>query len=112
MANATISNVESSHLSLSSKRRQLDFVQMMNRAHLEKRGADSQLEGAIESMELGFRMQMTAPELLDLSEESPATLERYRVGQQKEPVGTCRMSDFGRQCLLARRFGGGGGAVH
>ncbi|MFT5465025.1 MAG: hypothetical protein ACI8UO_000111 [Verrucomicrobiales bacterium] len=104
MGKATIANVNSSHLSVSEKRRQLDFIQFMNREHAAQRPGDAKLEGVIQSMELGFRMQTTAPDLLDLSSESPETLERYRVGQQKESVGTCKLSDFGRQCLLARRF--------
>lgn len=104
MARATISNVAGSHLPLSAKRRQLDFVQMMNREHLARRAGDDKLESVIQSMELGFRMQVEAPGLLDLGNETKATLERYRVGRPKEPVGTCRVSDFGRQCLLARRF--------
>ncbi len=104
MSTATIANVESDHLPLSVKRRQLDFVQRMNRRHLEERPGDDKLESVIQSMELGFRMQAEAPELLDISTESKQTLQRYRVGQQEESVGTCRVSDFGRQCLLARRF--------
>ena len=60
-------------------------------------------EGVIQSMELAYRMQTRAPSLLDLSTESAATLEKYRVGE-KLSVGTCRPTDFGRQCLLARRF--------
>ncbi len=103
MSMATISNVGSDHLPLAAKRQQLDFLQTMNRAHLADRGGDADLEGVIESMELAFRMQSTAPELLDLSNESAQTLERYRVGK-KQSVGTCRPTDFGRQCLLARRF--------
>ena len=104
MSKATIDNVTGSQLPLSTKRRQLDFVQMMNREHLAQRPGDDKLESVIQSMELGYRMQTSAPDLLDLSTESQATLERYRVGKQEKPVGTCRMSDFGRQCLLARRF--------
>jgi len=104
MAKATIDNVTGTHLPAAAKRRQLDFVQVMNRQHLSQRAGDAELEGVIESMELGFRMQMTAPDLLDLSDESPGTLARYRVGAQKSPVGTCKVTDFGRQCLLARRF--------
>lgn len=104
MEKATIDNVRGTHLSLAAKRRQLDFVQVLNRNHAAGRPEDSQLESVIASMELGFRMQTEAPELLDLSSESQATLDAYRVGQQKTPVGTCRLSDFGRQCLLARRF--------
>ena len=104
MANATIANVTGDHLPLSAKRRQLDFVQVMNRHHAKQRPDDAKLDSVIKSMELGFRMQTAAPDLLDLSTEPKYILEKYRVGQQKGPVGTCRMSDFGRQCLLARRF--------
>ncbi len=103
MSKATISNVVSDHLPLAAKRQQVDFLQAMNRAHLTQRANDERLDGVIESMELAFRMQATAPELLDLSNESQRTLERYRVGR-KLSVGTCRPTDFGRQCLLARRF--------
>jgi len=104
MKHATIRNVTSGHLPLSAKRAQLDFVQEMNRRHLSERSEDRRLEGVIQSMELGFRMQASAPGLLDLGDESAATLERYRVGMQPKGVGTCRDTDFGRQCLLARRF--------
>jgi hypothetical protein len=104
MGRATINNIASRHLSPSAKRKQLDFVQMLNRDHLSQRPGDDRLDSVIQSMELGYRMQMAAPELLDLTTESKATLNRYRVGQQQESVGTCRKSDFGRQCLLARRF--------
>lgn len=104
MSHATIANVTGGAGSAVEKRRQLDLIQAMNREHALQRPADQRLESVIQSMELGFRMQSSAPGLLDLSDESPATLERYRVGKQQGPVGTCRMSDFGRQCLLARRF--------
>lgn len=103
MSKATIENVKSDHLPASVKRQQLDFVQAMNREHARIRSEDSRLDSVIQSMELGFRMQMTAPELLDLSSETKSTLERYRVGKGTS-VGTCKNSDFGRQCLLARRF--------
>lgn len=104
MSQASINNIQSAHLPLTVKRRQLDFAQFMNRNHLSARPHDSKLESVIESMELGFKMQMNAPELLDLSTESQATLDRYQVGKQAGPTGTCKSSDFGRQCLLARRF--------
>ena len=103
MSQATIRDIAGTHLTPGLKRRQLDFVQSMNRDHLVDRPGDAKLEGVIESMELAFRMQTSAPELLDLSNESEATLQRYRVGK-KLSVGTCRPTDFGRQCLLARRF--------
>jgi hypothetical protein len=104
MSLATVRDVASNHLPLSAKRRQLDFVQAMNRKHLAERPTDEKLESVIQSMELGFRMQTVAPELLDISTETKETIERYRVGHQQTATGTCKMSDFGRQCLLARRF--------
>jgi len=103
MSLATISNVSGNHLSLAAKRDQLDFVQSMNRRHQKQRSTDTKLESVIQSMELGFRMQASAPDLLDLSRETQETLDRYRVGR-KLSIGTCRPTDFGRQCLLARRF--------
>jgi len=104
MSEASIRNVTGNHLPLAEKRAQLDFVQAMNREHRARRPYDVRLDSVIESMELGFRMQMAAPGILDLSDEPPHVLDAYRVGRQEGPVGTCRMSDFGRQCLLARRF--------
>ncbi len=103
MSKATINDISGSHLSMTEKRQQVDFVQTLNRQHQRARTEDHRLEGVIGSLELAFRMQTRAPELLDLSNESKATLERYRVGR-KISVGTCRPTDFGRQCLLARRF--------
>ena len=103
MSKASIPNIGSKHLSPALKRRQLDLVQAMNREHRENRPYDSKLESVIQSMEMGFRMQAIAPKLLDVSTESKKTLERYQVGSKKT-VGTCRASDFGRQCLIARRL--------
>lgn len=103
MSRATINDIAGGYLPLRSQRRQMDLVQAMNRQHRIARPEDAKLESVIQSMELGFRMQTVAPDLLDISRESKQTLERYNVGY-KEKVGTCRESDFGRQCLLARRF--------
>ena len=108
MSKASIPNIGSKHLSPALKRRQLDLVQAMNREHRENRPYDAKLESVIQSMEMGFRMQAIAPKLLDVSTESKKTLERYQVGSKKT-VGTCRASDFGRQCLIARRLSEAGG---
>jgi hypothetical protein len=79
------------------QRLQLDLLRQADRRHLERAGADARLEARIEAFELAFRMQMRAPEALDLSGESRATLALYGVGTQPT-------DEFGRQCLLARRF--------
>ncbi len=103
MSQATIRDINGGQLPSSAQRQQLDFLQAMNRRHLADRNRDAKLEGVIETMELAFRMQGSAQEILNLNNETAATLERYRVGK-KLSVGTCRPTDFGRQCLLARRF--------
>lgn len=79
------------------QRRQLDLLQEMNRDYARQAPEESALEGMIEAYELAFRMQMHAPQVLDLASESKATLDLYGVG--RTPT-----DDFGRQCLLARRF--------
>jgi hypothetical protein len=79
------------------QRLQLDLLQHRNRQHLLKRRDDPRLEARIESYELAFRMQMQVPSVMDVSAESQGTLEEYGIGQ--EPT-----DDFGRQCLMARRF--------
>lgn len=82
------------------QRLQLDLLKSMNREQMEHFGAanhDPQLEGRINAFELAFRMQTEAPELMDLSKESKATLDLYGIGEKPT-------DNFGRQCLLARRF--------
>ena len=79
------------------QRMEIDFLQRMNRDQIAETGPDRHLEGRIESFELAFRMQAEAPELQDLSRESKATLRMYGIDN---PL----TEDFGRQCLMARRF--------
>ena len=55
------------------------------------------MEGLIEAYELAFRMQTESPRLFDLSDEPQHVLDAYGVDQ--DPT-----DDFGRSCLLARRF--------
>ena len=103
MSKAGIRNVSSDHLPAGLQREQLNLVQEMNRELLEQNQVDTQLEGVIESLELGFRMQSSVSDVLDVTNESEETLERYNVGKTKA-VGRCRDDDFGRQCLMARRL--------
>ena len=97
IANARVSNLAHPKLSAADQRKQLDFVQSLNRETLERDEVNPAVEGVIESYELAFRMQGELPEVLDLSHESDATKQLYGVGETET-------DDFGRQCLLARRF--------
>ena len=58
---------------------------------------DSRLEARIQSYELAARMQLSAPAVFDLSQESGATHTAYGLDNKTT-------EDFGRRCLLARRL--------
>lgn len=79
------------------QRLELDLLGEMNRERLGQTGPDSDLEGRISSFELAFRMQTAAPQLQDVSDETQATQELYGLDDK-------RTQNFGRQCLMARRF--------
>lgn len=81
----------------SVQRRQLDFLAEMNRDHLQQAGSDAALEARISSFELAFRMQSTMPDAQDISSETEATKKLYGLDS---PI----TANFGRQCLMARRF--------
>ncbi|CAN5698121.1 DUF1501 domain-containing protein [soil metagenome] len=93
-----LKNMENSLLSRGQQRRQLDLVRDLNTLKLDRDGAHPEIEGAIESFELAFRMQDEVPDLLDLKSEPKAMLDLYGVGPN---LPTDR---FARQCLLARRL--------
>ena len=94
---AMVKHIRNPFVSAAKQRRQLDFLSEINREHLELAGADQALEGRISSFELAFRMQGTMPEAQDVSGESEATKKLYGMDS---PV----TANFGRQCLMARRF--------
>jgi hypothetical protein len=79
------------------QRMEIDFFNRMNRERLQVTGPDNALEGRIDSFELAFRMQATAPQLQDLSSETPLTQKLYGLD---DPA----TANYGRQCLMARRF--------
>jgi hypothetical protein len=89
--------IEGKETSRRLQRLELDYLQGLNRKQLIASGPDPALEGRIDSFELAFRMQRAVPELQDLSGETPATLKLYGLDQEVT-------RNFGRQCLLARRF--------
>ena len=94
---AGIEHIENPRLSRDEQYGQFELLQQLNREQATRRGDRDELEAAIASYELAYRMQSAAPSRLDLSRESAATLRRYGIG-------TRETDDFGRQCLLARRL--------
>ena len=78
------------------RRRMIDTLNSMNQQTFQRMG-DPETQARIEQYEMAFRMQSAVPDLVDLSDESPETLEMYGPDVQKP--GT-----FAHHCLLARRM--------
>src|SRR6478736_1854312 len=95
--NCGVNNIRNSITPTKAQRRQLDLVQELNHDLRQKGSLDHQVEGVIESYELAFKMQGEVPQVTDISKESQDTLDLYGIGKDET-------DDFGRQCLLARRF--------
>jgi hypothetical protein len=77
------------------QRDSLDLVGALNRRRLETEG-DPEIATRIAAYEMAFRLQTSAPELMDLKRESKATLDLYGCDPAKP--------SFARACLLARRM--------
>ena len=93
-----LKNIRNTKQSPAAQRQQLDLIRELNTRKLARDVYHPEIEGAIESFELAFRMQDEVPGLLDIASESATTLDAYGVGKG---LPTDR---FGRQCLLARRL--------
>ncbi|WP_051945421.1 DUF1501 domain-containing protein [Verrucomicrobium sp. BvORR106] len=74
-----------------------DFLQNLNRSHLQQRAGNTELEARIAAYELAARLQLSAPEVTELRGETEATRRLYQL---EDPDA----GPFGRQCLLARRL--------
>jgi len=96
-AQARLRNLAPAEGSPAFERDELDRLQALNHAQLQRYAGDDELEAAVRSYELAWRMQSHAPQVLDMAGESAATLALYGIGQTET-------DNFGRQCLLARRM--------
>ena len=83
-------------VSARTQRARLDAIRRLNQERYGTTG-DREIASRIQSYELAFRMQAAAPDLLDFSNESQATLDMYGVG--REPT-----HPYATNCLLARRM--------
>jgi hypothetical protein len=74
-----------------------ELLARLDQLHLAERPGQADLGGRIASYELAARMQMSASDVLDLAQESQATLDAYGIG--REPTDS-----YGKRCLFARRL--------
>ena len=79
-----------------TQRESLDAIRRLNEASLQSLG-DPQIAARIQSYEMAYRLQSSAPELMELTDESPETLAMYGIKDPKE-------ANYARNCLLARRL--------
>jgi hypothetical protein len=79
------------------QRLELDLLADLEREHAAVRGHDAMTEGRIQSFETAFRMQAAAPAVQDLTKETAETHQLYGIDDKVT-------ENFGRQCLMARRF--------
>lgn len=80
-----------------------EFLASLNRHHLEKYPGDSELAARISSYELAARMQLSVPEVADLSSEPEHILKMYGADAAGNPVQDLKAA-YARNCILARRL--------
>ena len=92
-----------------SDRDVLAALKLLNQRHEQERAGDSRLNARIQSYELAAKMQLQAPEVLDLSNETKSTLNMYGLNSvdfevQEGISEAAEIAYFGRNCLVARRL--------
>ena len=96
-SSASVKHIHNTTTRMESQRKQLDLLNAMNREHFEENDRDTALSGRLNSFELAYRMQTAMPEVQDITNESQSTMQLYGID---DPI----TENFGRQCLMARRF--------
>lgn len=86
-----------SYITPASERDGAALLRELNREHAFLRAGDSRLDARIASYEMAAKLQVSAPEVLDLSGESAATRKLYGLDEKVT-------EDFGLRCLMARRL--------
>lgn len=77
-----------------------DFLKRINERHLEQFPGDTELAARISSYELAARMQLSVPEVTDLSTEPESLLKEYGADDTSNPL----KASFAKNCILARRL--------
>lgn len=89
--------IRSPEMNDGQQRAQLDLLARLNKHRLEQTPGEPELAARIESFELAYRMQMAAPEAIDVAQESATVQSLYGLDNPK-------CAHFSKQCLIARRL--------
>lgn len=97
------------YVSKASDQRGLELLNKLNREHEQTRITDPRLEARIRSYELAAKMQLSAPEAMDLSKEPKHILKMYGLDHGKNTFAKTinpieEIDYFSRKCLVARRL--------
>lgn len=92
-----IRNLGDRSRSLNDQKAQFELIRQLNAAQMAGSGENSEWDAVLSSYELGWRMQTSAPSVLDIAGETASTFKLYGIG--KEPT-----DNYGRLCLMARRL--------
>lgn len=85
-------------ISIAEQQEQLQLLQQLNRTQISRRGThDSEFDALVDSYDLAWRMQNIAPEIMNIENESEATLKLYGIDRPET-------KSYGEKCLLARRL--------
>jgi len=79
------------------QRQNLDLIGQLNQRHAQQHPDHHELMARMEAYELAYRMQMQVPGILEIDQETQATLDAYGIGNEATDA-------FGRKCLLARKL--------
>ena len=96
-SNMNIPFIKSPLKERSQQRKEIDLINAFNKNHISNFKGNTELESRIESYELAFRMQMTAPEIQNIEDEPDHINKLY--GADQKPT-----DEFAKQCIMARRF--------
>jgi hypothetical protein len=94
---ATIKNLVNQNLNHQQNLRQFELLQKINAEQLSTYPNNDKINSVINSYELAWRMQNNAPNVLDIKNESPSTMEMYGIGKKET-------NNFGQYCLKARKL--------
>jgi hypothetical protein len=94
-----VANIKPTEPTRDAQVRKLELLRTLDQGVLGRIGHHDSLEAAIANYELAYRMQTAIPELMNFSDESPATQRLYGLDHPYAPAQI-----FGRECLIARRL--------
>ncbi|MDC0325417.1 DUF1501 domain-containing protein [bacterium] len=94
---AGIKDIINPRLSQTEQLKRFQLLQKLNKTQLAQSPSNDAMNANLNAFELAYRMQMTAPKLMDLNSEPDSINKLYGIGEKET-------DNYGRQCLMARKM--------